>query len=205
MIKLGEVGCSHYHVTWQQCVCFSVTAVARLDTPAGGDWSGYNCRVVHSCGLQHRCDEHSSTRKAVLTLWLKQVTIGRQGKGGGASPIHFLPKNSSVSQCVYLGGRGDACVCITSTGEVNVHYTHGWFCSLSVFSHGTLRHMTFHSCSVWPCSGAHSMEFWGICNHKDVELFAVYGGLFHHLSVYRSLSEESDLFICGKLMNSRSV
>jgi len=50
-------------------VCFSVTAVARLDTPAGGDWSGYNCRVILSCGLQHRCDEHSSTCKAAGILY----------------------------------------------------------------------------------------------------------------------------------------
>ena len=45
-------------------MCFSVIAVPRLDTPAGGDWSGYNCRVIHSCGLQHWCNEYSSTCKA---------------------------------------------------------------------------------------------------------------------------------------------
>lgn len=84
------------------------------------------------------------------------------------------------------------CVCVTSTGLGNVHYTHGCCCSLSVISHGPLMHMAFHSRSAWPCSGAHSMEFSGICNHKDVELFPVYGGLFHCSSVYHSLSKEID-------------
>lgn len=50
-------------------MCFSVIAVARLDTPAVGDWSGYNCRVVHSCGLQHWREEHTSTRKATGILY----------------------------------------------------------------------------------------------------------------------------------------
>lgn len=50
-------------------MCFSVIAVARLDTPAVGDWSGYNCRVVQSCGLQQWCEAHTSTCKATGTLY----------------------------------------------------------------------------------------------------------------------------------------
>jgi len=45
---------------------YFVLAIARLDTFAGADWSGYNLGFFHSRWLQHRCDEHSSTCKAIL-------------------------------------------------------------------------------------------------------------------------------------------
>lgn len=50
------------------CVLF-VLAGARLDTFAGADWSGYNFRFFHSCWLQHRCDEHSSTCETILIFY----------------------------------------------------------------------------------------------------------------------------------------
>ena len=85
------------------CVCFPVTAVARLDSPAGGDWSGYNCRVILSCGLQHRCDEHSSTCKADGILYtegsLNFVAETSDQLGGGGKQ----------SMCAIEGGM---CVCV---------------------------------------------------------------------------------------------
>lgn len=79
-------------------MCFSVTAVSRLDTPAGGDWSGYNCRVIHSCGLQHRCDEHSSTRKAAGILYAE-------------GSLNIVAETSDQRQAGVMWG-GDVCVCV---------------------------------------------------------------------------------------------
>ena len=126
MIKLGNVGSFSLSCDLTTvCVCFCVTAVARLDTPAGGDWSGYNCRVVHSSGLQHRCDEHSSTCKAPVILYTEGSLNIVAGNGGGGLPpqyFFFLRIVQSVSVNVCIGG-GDCvcacvcvCVCITSTG-----------------------------------------------------------------------------------------
>lgn len=96
-------------------MCLSVAAVARLVTPAGGNWSGYNYRVIHSCGLQHRCDEHSSTCKAAegsLNIVAETSDHRQAGGNGGGPPQYsfFLRIVQSVNVCI--GGGACVCVCV---------------------------------------------------------------------------------------------
>jgi hypothetical protein len=114
VIKLSNVGSFSLSCDLTTMCVFSVTAVARLDTPAGVDWSGYNCRVVHSSGLQHRCDEHSSTCKAAVILYTEgSLNIVAGNGGGGRLPpqyFFFLRIVQSVSVNVCIGGGLCACV-----------------------------------------------------------------------------------------------
>jgi hypothetical protein len=50
-----------------------------MDTFAGADGGGYNPGFLHSRWLQHRCDEHSGTCKAMLFFvdWLYSICKSR--------------------------------------------------------------------------------------------------------------------------------